>query len=122
MRSIGSSRPEITNAFGDNRDTIYLQSENFLLEQNPDDFVIVYGLNHVKTGKAVYSNFSVYGKRALNGVGSVDNNSFPTAEQFLTGNRFAKYFYVYKIARQCTTNEEIPCLPVPPRSRPRGFR
>jgi hypothetical protein len=101
-----------TNAYGDNRDTIYLRSDNFFLEDNPDDFVVVYGVNHVKTGKAVYSNFSVYGKRALNGVGSVDNSSFPTAEQFLPGNRFAKYFYVYKIARQCTPNEEIPCLPI----------
>jgi hypothetical protein len=100
-----------TNALGDNRDTIYLRTKNFLLPAQPDNFVIVYGANHVTTGKALYSNFSVYGRRALNGVGSVDNTSFPTAEQFLPGNPNAKYFYVYKIARQCGANQD--CLTIP---------
>jgi hypothetical protein len=58
-----------TNALGDNRDTIYLRTENFFLGERPDDFVIVYGPNHVATGKVVYSNVSVYGRFALNGVG-----------------------------------------------------
>ena len=102
-----------TNALGDNRDTIYLRTKNFLLPSQPDNFVIVYGVNHVTTGKALYSNFSVYGRKALNGVGSVSNNSFPTAEQFLAGNPNAKYFYVYKIARQCSANEEVACLAIP---------
>ena len=99
-----------TKALGDNRDTIYLRTKNFLLPSQPDSFVIVFGANHVTTGKALYSNFSVYGRRALNGVGSVDNTSFPTAEQFLPGNPNAKYFYVYKIARQCRANED--CLAI----------
>jgi len=99
-----------TNALGDNRDSIYLRTKNFLLPDDPDNFVIVYGANHVTTGKALYSNFSVYGRKALNGVGSVDNTSFPTAEQYLPENPDAKYFYVYKIARQCGANED--CLAI----------
>lgn len=102
-----------TNALGDNRDTIYLRTTNFFLRERPDDFVIVYGANHAATGKAVYSNFGVYGRIALNGVGSVDNTGFPTAEEFLPGNPAAKYFYVYMLARHCTGNESIPCLSVP---------
>ena len=100
-----------TDALGDNRDTIYLRTKNFLLPAEPDNFVIVYGANHVTTGKAKYSNFGVYGRLALNGVGSVDNTNFPTAEEFLPGNPNAQYFYVYKIARQCGANED--CLAIP---------
>jgi hypothetical protein len=84
--------------------------------------VIVYGPNHVATGKVVYSNVSVYGRFALNGVGSVDNSSFPTAEQFLPGNPLAKYLYVYKIARHCGPSEDIPCLPVKTAPPADGFR
>ena len=102
-----------TNALGDNRDTIYLRSDNFFLRERPDDFVIVYGANHAATGKATYSNFGVYGRIALNGVGSVDNTVFPTAEEFLLGNPLARYFYVYKIARHCDSNESLPCLAIP---------
>lgn len=102
-----------TNALGDNRDTIYLRSKNFFLRENSDDFVIIYGPNHAATGKAVYSNFGVYGRIALNGVASVDDANFPTADQFLPGNPLAKYFYVYKIARHCEPGEDVPCIAIP---------
>lgn len=102
-----------TNALGDNRDTIYLSSDNFLLRERPDDFVIVYGPNHAATGKAVYANFGIYGRIALNGVASVDSTNYQTAEQFLPGNPQAKNFYVYKLARHCGASEDVPCLEVP---------
>ncbi len=103
-----------TDALGDNRDTIYLQSSNFFLRDRPDDFVIVYGANHMATGKATYSNFTVYGRIALNGVAGVDSSDFGTAaEEFLPGNPLAKYFYVYKIARHCERGDSVPCLEVP---------
>ena len=102
-----------TDALGDNRDTIYLQSSNFFLGDRPDDFVIVYGANHQATGKATYSNFTVYGRIPLNGVAAVDSTNFGTAEDFLPGNPLAKYFYVYKIARHCDHADSVPCVEVP---------
>jgi len=102
-----------TDALGDNRDTIYLRSSNFLLQDSPDDFVIVYGANHMKTRKATYANFTVYGRIALNGVKAVDSTNFGTAEEFLPGNPLAKYFYVYKIARHCERGDSLPCLEIP---------
>ena len=42
-----------TNSQGDNHDTTYLMTENFTLTSD-DDFVVVYGVNHTTTGKAVY--------------------------------------------------------------------
>ncbi|MDQ2712605.1 MAG: hypothetical protein M3Y24_10315 [Acidobacteriota bacterium] len=83
------------------------------MRERPDDFVIVHGPYHAATGKATYSNFGVYGRIALNGVGSVDDTKFPTADEFLPGNPLAKYFYVYRIARHCNSNESLPCIAVP---------
>ncbi|MBV9490655.1 MAG: hypothetical protein JO069_13175 [Verrucomicrobia bacterium] len=102
-----------TDALGDNRDTIYLESSNFFLRNRPDDFTIVYGANHMATGKATYSNFTVYGRIPLNGVAGVDSKNFGTAEEFLPGNPLAKYFYVYKIARHCVGGDTVPCVEIP---------
>jgi len=48
------------NVYGDNRDAVYFKTEDFQLTSD-DDFVIVYGVNHERTGKAIYSNASFYG-------------------------------------------------------------
>ena len=45
------------NAKGDNRDAMYLTPE-FTLNSD-EDFIVVYGMNHAKTGKALYANFPV---------------------------------------------------------------
>jgi hypothetical protein len=45
------------------RDTNYLTTyPNFKLreDENPGEFVIVYGVNHQKTGQVTYSSFSIY--------------------------------------------------------------
>ena len=43
------------NAQGDNRDTSYVMTKDFTLNSD-EDFIVVYGVNHTKTGKAQYSN------------------------------------------------------------------
>lgn len=50
------------------RDTIYLRCQGFELSQDSTDFVIVYGLNHARTGKATYSSMVLYGEDAVAGV------------------------------------------------------
>ena len=70
------------------------------LGNNTNEFIIVYGVNHVATGKATYSNFGVYGADKWNGVGAINDPDFNgTADAYLPGNPNAKYLYVYKIAR-----------------------
>jgi hypothetical protein len=84
--------------------------KSFTLADDPNEFVIVYGVNHEASGKAAFSNFTLYGADIWNGVGGVTSDQYPTAEEYLPGNRDAKYLYVYKIARRCN---EKNCYSVP---------
>lgn len=88
------------DVIGPNRDAIYLRTEPFILEDDPGEFVIVYGINHAVTGKATYSSCSVYGEKALNGVGAVASPELVgTVEDYLPGHPEAKYLYVWKVSR-----------------------
>jgi len=73
----------------------------FTLADDPNEFVIVYGVNHEAYGKAAFSLFVVYGADIWNGVGGVSSDQYPTAEEYLPGNPHAKYLYTYKIGRRC---------------------
>jgi len=100
------------DVIGENRDTVYLRSEDFTLADDHDEFLIVYGVNHQATSKVIYSNFGVYGAAALNGVGAVSDAEFAgTAEAYLPGHPAAKDLYVWKISRCC--DGEANCLAVP---------
>jgi len=80
----------------------YLQDSPITLGNDTNEFIIVYGVNHVATGKAIYENFVPYGADVWNGVGMVSDIDFNgTAEEYLPDNPNAKYLYVYKIARNC---------------------
>jgi len=75
--------------------------KTFTLGDDPNEFVIVYGVNHEAYGKAAFSNIVVYGADAWNGVGGVGSDQYPTADEYLPGNPNAKYLYTYKIGRRC---------------------
>jgi hypothetical protein len=100
------------NVIGENRDTIYLRSMDFLLQDDPNEFLIVYGVNHAETGKALYNNFGIYGSKADNGIGAVSNLDFTgSATEFLPGHPQAKFLYVWKVSRQDHGDKH--CLAVP---------
>lgn len=100
--------------YGENRDVVYLKSESFLLNDDPDEFLVIYGVNHAATNKATYSNFSIYGTTHLNGVGGVTNHEFAgSAEKYLPGCKEAKYLYVWKVARGRGCKDHQNCLEVP---------
>jgi hypothetical protein len=80
------------------------------LGNNNNEFLIIYGVNHVATRKVTYSNFAVYGADGWNGVGAVTDLD-GTAQAYLPDNPNAKYLYVYKIARNC--NGDPHCFEVP---------
>jgi len=82
------------------------------LGNDTNEFIIIYGVNHVATGKAMYQNFAPYGADIWNGVGAVhDSELVGTADEYLPGNPNAKYLYVYKIARNCEGDPH--CFEVP---------
>ncbi len=82
------------------------------LGNDTNDFIIVYGVNHVATGKATYENFGIFGADVWNGVGAITDQDFNgTAEEYLPDNPDAKYLYVYKVARNCDGDPH--CFEVP---------
>jgi hypothetical protein len=82
------------------------------LGNDTNEFIIVYGVNHVATGKATYENFGVYGADVWNGIGAISDAEFNgTAVEYLPDNPNAKYLYVYKVARNC--NGDTHCFKVP---------
>ena len=104
-----------TNCLGESRDTTYLRTlvdEEFLLTDDPDDFLIVYGVNHYASGKAIYSNLVAYGAQYYNGVASVNNDTFAgSAAVYIPGNENEKYLYAWKVARNA--NGDPYCVEVP---------
>ncbi|MDD1718470.1 MAG: PEGA domain-containing protein [Methanoregulaceae archaeon] len=98
------------DAFGENRDSIYLKNGDFALADN--EFVIVYGVNHVRSGKAVYASASPYGARVLNGVATVTDEQFADSTlPYLQGNPNAPLLYAWKFARHC--DNESRCTEIP---------
>jgi len=78
-----------------------------------DEFLMVYGANHVATGKASYSSISVYsGKEGKLSIGSVYHDHFPdTATPYLpSGDPEANLMYAYKVSRNCGDDDQ--CMPL----------
>jgi hypothetical protein len=100
------------------RDANYWQTyPPFKLRSNVNEYVIVYGVNHHKTGKAAYTSFSAYVEPVFGtgreiGLGTVsdpdldaDGNSGDSARRYLKpGDPYYEYadmLYAWKIARNC---------------------
>ena len=89
------------NAQGDNRDTSYLMTDDFTLNSD-EDFIVVYGVNHVKAGKATYANTVLYARPMLNGIVSLYDSMYDgSADAYLPGEDASPY-YVIKMARTKT--------------------
>jgi hypothetical protein len=91
----------------------FLRDPAITLGNNTNEFIIVYGVNHVATGKATYSNFAIYGADVWNGVRAITDADFTgSAEEYLPDNPNAKYLYVYKLSRNCSEDDPY-CYEVP---------
>lgn len=103
------------DVLGESRDTVYLRNEgSFPLAD--DEFVIVYGANHEKTGKATYASFSVYdecracpyeGENSRRVAGSALDYFAPPA----TPPAHVDSLYAWKLARDC--GAETRCTEIP---------
>ena len=64
-----------------------------------EDFVVVYGVNHVAAGKATYANTVLYARPRLNGIVSLYDSMYgDSAAEYLPDADSSKY-YVLKMAR-----------------------
>ncbi|OGP49972.1 MAG: hypothetical protein A2Y79_14765 [Deltaproteobacteria bacterium RBG_13_43_22] len=95
------------DVLAEDRDTTYLKTDDFQLKSD-DDFVIVYGVNHEKTGKAVYCNVSFYGQELLNGVAGSNSSKFTgSARKYFPRNHpGADFYYQVKFARKKSTPDD----------------
>ena len=101
------------NSYGESRDTPYLGSQNFTLGE--DQFAVSYGVNHMVSGKAVYSNIVAYGTEKLNGVISVDSTRYgDSASQYIPDDPNAPMLYAYNISRVNSTNPYTMVVPQGP--------
>jgi len=90
------------NVWADNRDAVYIESDYFQLKSD-DDFLILYGVNHEQTGKAVFSNASFYGAEHFNGVAVANTTTEfkgSAAELFPEGYENEKFYYVCRMSRK----------------------
>jgi len=113
------------NWCGDSRDAFYIGAgylgyatsdpASIDLTLGDDEFLMVYGVNHVATGKATYMNLNFYAdKQAQLFVGSLSDNWFPAAAPwYLPDDPAAEAMYAYKVARNCTEGEAF-CLKLSP--------
>jgi len=106
-----------TYVAGESRDTVYLRSDTFTLGDDPDEFTIVYGVNHGASGKATYANCNFYGEAGWNGVAGIYSTEYEgSAEEYLPGNPMAKYLYVCKFARSCDSEKTCVAVPTGPKA------
>ncbi|MBP2651391.1 MAG: hypothetical protein H6Q74_2216 [Firmicutes bacterium] len=82
------------NNLGEARDTVYLGTGSFKLPQ--DAFVVVYGVNHAKTGKCTYSNIVAYGNKYDNGVVSVSNQELENSAFHFSKEPDTGYLYAWR--------------------------
>ena len=96
--------------WGDGRDSFYL-SAGYVPEYGftnritlaEDEFLFVYGPNHVATGKATYMNINVYasetGKLSVGTLDDRDLTSNTAAPYLPAGDPDGKFMFAYKISR-----------------------
>lgn len=95
---------EEKDVLGEVRDALYIRTEPFNFNQ--DDIVLVYGVNHTKTGKAVYTNVSCYRDTLFAGFGGIKNSQYEkTARKYFSDTTTADYFFLYKFARTPLAND-----------------
>ncbi|HWR52875.1 MAG TPA: hypothetical protein VN428_17325 [Bryobacteraceae bacterium] len=106
--------------WGDARDALYLtggyvpefgSTDEITLAD--DEFLMIYGANHVATGKATYHSVNVYSsKEGKVPVGSAEDPAFSdSATQYLFDDpAAAKLMYAIKVSRNC--GQEPNCVPL----------
>lgn len=104
--------------WGNSRDALYLvagYAPEFDSHQTvtlaDDEFLMVYGANHVATGKATYHSVVLYSSEVGKvPIGSIDDRTFAgSATPYMNGDpAIPNQMYAYKVSRNC--NNQPHCL------------
>ena len=113
--------------WGDGRDCFYVSAAyapemgtNEEVRLADGEFLVIYGPNHVATGKATYMNINVYASETAKlSIGSLDDRDFPnSASIYIPGDPAADLMFAYKVSRSCG-KDELNCLPLSADNCPR---
>jgi hypothetical protein len=115
------------NVYGEARDAFVLNAgyvpeftSNDELKLADDEFLMVYGVNHVATSKSTYMSLNVYsGNVGKVVIGSIASDKFPgSASPYLAdGDPAQDLMYAYKVSRSC--GSEPNCLQLTSEGCPR---
>ena len=115
------------NVYGEARDAFVLNAgyvpeftSNDELTLADDEFLMIYGVNHVATGKSTYMSLNFYsGNVGKVVIGSVADDMFPgTASPYLAdGDPAGDLMYAFKVSRSC--GSEPNCIQLSSKDCPR---
>lgn len=89
---------EGADAIGEVQDALYIITSDFQLNDN--DLALVYGVDHTKTGQAVYTNINIYQRKYMNGFCGVTNFEMEkSARQFVSDTVIADQLFAYTLSR-----------------------
>jgi hypothetical protein len=107
------------NMYGECRDTAYMSTKSFTMYDN--EFIVMYGVDHTKTGKAAYCSAAVYGEDYQNGVtGSNSLEWGGSADEYL--DELGDTFFVLTASRNHGLPDSGPDCVVPTTILTRGIQ
>jgi hypothetical protein len=115
---------------GDNHDALYSYDTKYpVTVKNLEDFIIVAGVNHQKTGKADYINHSVYDTVHFAGIAGVADTLLTTDSALYHAGVSStdlkrivyKNLYAYIISYDCKGKSYCLSIPAPTASNPVGL-
>jgi hypothetical protein len=115
---------------GDNHDALYSIEGSRIAVQDLQDFVIVVGVNHQKTGKTLYSNHTVYDPKTITGIVSVADPKLTTESALYHAgvtspgdirNKLYQNLYAYIISYDCAGKQFCVEIPAPTDANPIGL-
>jgi hypothetical protein len=86
---------------GCNRDTFFGVTVHYLLPEWADAFLVVLGVNHERTGKSVYSNFSVVDAEHLSALEGLHSREMPGTARVYLDHPQVDDLYAATVARSC---------------------
>lgn len=96
---------------GDIRDRYTALIQPMFLDEG--EFVVIFGPNHERSGKALYASASVQSILSQRGIRSFDSSMMPgTATVYFPNHPRAEDYYAWTVARSCEGLPE-PCFEVP---------
>ena len=80
------------------------QAPTGVLSDSSEDFMIISGVNHKETNRAIYGSLAIVGLDRLFAIGGLHDTNYTGSAEYYMGDKeeVSKYLYAYMIARNCT--------------------